>query len=496
MRISSTDEGKAFGKSMRRLDSILKNTSVLYVVLLDLIAVYTAWLIYTDSGKRPYFALLPLMPLTYMAAATLCWFLFKSIPDNLGVTMMLAFEALKMVIIPLVIHLSGYYEYFGKKPAETIPKSILLMVYECAAVFAVMALCHFRNRRSKTQAPAYTTNEKKYWIILLVLLVVTAILIAIAPQSLAGYRMIFGVGDEEFTHLDVSELISTLSTGFVSRLAMVLVRNFAIVLRILLPGAVIIALSKIRFGLPLSVIMAVTPFLIVDDAIGRSLYYTLILFYLIYYVYKPRYAKELITAGGVLAIVFLAVYWKARYSANESTYGLYTYLSRVLNNYFGGLFMVTGTIEMDATARSKVLFFIADILKSVPFGNTIFRVGHIRYFQGFFNQINSAYGKIPPTIGIGRFYFGYALAPLYSCIFAAVSALEGEKAITDPNPYRKMTHLLAAVIFAFGFSMYTVQPTYSLFFYIVIPSMLITWLCREKKAQNKSAAGKREEKTA
>jgi hypothetical protein len=59
-----------------------------------------------------------------------------------------------------------------------------------------------------------------------------------------------------------------------------------------------------------------------------------------------------------------------------------------------------------------------------------------------------------------------------------------------------MTHLLAAVIFAFGFSMYTVQPTYSLFFYIVIPSMLITWLCREKKAQNKSAAGKREEKTA
>lgn len=481
---------------MRRLEILYKNTAVLYVLMLDLIAVYTAWLIFTDSGKRPYFALLPLMPLTYMLAASLCWFLFKSIPDNLGVTMILAFEALKMVIIPLIIHLSGYYEYFGKKPAETIPKAILLLVYECAAVFAVMALCHFRNRRSGAKNPACTTNEKRYRIILLVLLAVTLALIVIAPQSLAGYRTIFGLGEEEFTHLDVSELISTTSTGFVSRLAMILVRNSAIVLRILLPAMMIIALSKKRFTLLFSVVMAVTPFLIVDDAIGRSLYYTLILFYLIYYVYKPPYARELITAGGVLAIVFLAVYWKVRYSASESTYGLYTYLSRVLNNYFGGVFMVTGAIDMNAGLRSRVLFFIADILKSVPFGNTIFRIGHIRYFQGFFNQINSTWGMIPPTIGIGKFYFGYALAPLYSCVFAAISVLEGEKAVTDPDPYRKMTHLLMTVIFAFGFNMYTVQPTYSLFFYIALPSMLLTWLCRKKNAENRPAAGKRQEKNA
>ena len=480
---------------MRRLKSILKNTSVLYVLLLDLLAAYTAFLIYTDSGKRPYFALLPLLPLTYMAAATLCWFLFKSIPDNLGVTMILAFEALKMIFIPLIIHLSGYYEYFGKKPAETIPPAILLMAYECAAVFAVMALCHFRNRNRKTQTPSRTTDGKRYMIIMMALLLITAALIVIAPQSLAGYRTIFGVGEEEFTHLDVSELISTTSTGTVNRLAMILVRNSSYILRILLPGMIIIALSRKRFTLPLAFILAVTPFLIVDDAIGRSLYYTLILFYMIYYVYKPRFAKELITAGGIMAIVFLVVYWKVRYSASESTYGLYVYLSRVLNNYFGGPFMVTGAIEMDATARSKVLFFLGDILKSVPFGNTIFRMGKIRYFQGFFNQINSAWGMIPPTIGIGKFYFGYALAPLYSCVFAAISSLEGDKAIRDPDPYRKMTHLLMTVIFAFGFNMYTVQPTYSLFFYIAVPSMLITWLSRKKTEGNNIAAGKKGAKT-
>ena len=71
-----------------------------------------------------------------------------------------------------------------------------------------------------------------------------------------------------------------------------------------------------------------------------------------------------------------------------------------------------------------------------------------------------------------------------------VSAMYGPvMAIEDPNPYRKMTHLLTAVIFAFSFNMYTVQITYSLFFYIIAPAMIIEWMSRERSADVKQKTG-------
>lgn len=474
---------------MQRIITLFKKQSTIFVLLLDILSVFTAVVIFREQDKPACFNLLPLMPLAYMAVSTLFRQLFDEIPDNLGATLILAFEAVKMVVIPLVIHYSNYHAYFDREYFDNMPAAVLLTVYECVAVFLVMAVLAARKRKSQentqtntqTEIKTYTTNEKWYRIILIALLVIAVIMIVIAPQSLGGYRTLIKLGDEEYTHLDVSDLIYTQSTGFINRFAMVMQRNILLVLRLVIPAVIIIALSKKRYTMLIALLVAATPFLIVDDTIGRSLYYSVILCYLVYYIYKPRYAKPLIAVAGVLAFAFLAVYWRIRYSASESSYNSFVYISRTLNGYFGGIYMTTAALNLKTSLRVKFIFFIADILKSIPFGNTIFRVGHIRYFQGYFNQFNYSYGKIPSSLGVGKFYFGYLLAPIYSCIFAGISYANGRRAIEDPNPYRKLTCLIMALIFAFGFNMYTVQSTFTLFFYLAAPVMILEWMTRKRK---------------
>ena len=474
---------------MLKVKAILKEKSTVFVVLLDILAIVTAYLIFRDQDKPSCFGFLPIMPLVFMAVTTAFRFLFDAIPDNLGVSLILAFQTVRMLATPLFIHLSNYIVYFDRDSYEHMPRAILLMAYECLAVFTVLALLTLRDRKRKHDIRTYVTNEKKYRIILLAISALMVIMIILAPQSLGGYRTLISLGDEKFTHFNLTEFINLESTGVINRLAMVLQRNIALFLRILFPGMIIIALSKKRYTMPAAFVMAATPLLIVDDAIGRGLYYAVILCYLIYYIYKPRYAKQFIAVSGVFAFVFLCVYWTTRHTASSSPYGMYYYISRILNSYFSGVYMANGAFNLNTSLRNRFIFFIMDILKSVPFGNTIFRVGHIRYFQSYYNQFNHSYGMIPPTIAMGKFYFGTALAPIYSCIFAAISYIGGKRAIEDPNPYRKMTHLLTAVIFAFSFNMYTVQITYSLFFYIIAPAMIIEWMSRERSADVKQKTG-------
>ena len=266
------------------------------------------------------------MPISVKMGESVYKYYDCAIGIELGIfpSLILAFEAVKMVVIPLVIHYSNYHAYFDREYFDNMPAAVLLTVYECVAVFLVMAVLAARKRKSQentqtntqTEIKTYTTNEKWYRIILIALLVIAVIMIVIAPQSLGGYRTLIKLGDEEYTHLDVSDLIYTQSTGFINRFAMVMQRNILLVLRLVIPAVIIIALSKKRYTMLIALLVAATPFLIVDDTIGRSLYYSVILCYLVYYIYKPRYAKPLIAVAGVLAFAFLVVYWRIRYSAS------------------------------------------------------------------------------------------------------------------------------------------------------------------------------------
>ena len=113
---------------MQRIITLFKKQSTIFVLLLDILSVFTAVVIFREQDKPACFNLLPLMPLAYMAVSTLFRQLFDEIPDNLGATLILAFEAVKMVVIPLVIHYSNYHAYFDREYFDNMPAAVLLTV--------------------------------------------------------------------------------------------------------------------------------------------------------------------------------------------------------------------------------------------------------------------------------------------------------------------------------------------------------------------------------
>ena len=455
--------------------------SIGFVTVLVALSVISAMIVFLDFDRPAQYAHLPLMPVVYCVLVILFFYLFDCIPTNFGATLILCFECLRMVVTPMFITLSGYYLMMPKNAEVNMPKAIGLMVYECIVVFAVMAVMAYRSTKKGFKRKRSATSPKKYKNFLLLLLLLTIAMIAVAPEILKGYRTIFSLTDSSYTSVEMSTIINTQSSGFISRFAMVLGMNLAIVLRILIPSMIIIRLSKRKQTIWLSLLMALTPFLIVDGTIGRSVYFSVVLFYLIYYLYDSKAVRRLLVTALVFAVAFVAFYWAIRYTVSNSRYTFFEYVSRILNSYFSGLFMVSGSFNLSGDLQTRAVYFAADILKSFPFGNTLFRMSGVEYFQTFFNSVNATYGMIPPCVGVGRFYFGTLLAPLYSAVFAGVSFLQGDKAKNDDDPYRRITHLIESLFCALSFNMYAIQTTYTLLFWVVLPSFIISWLSKRRK---------------
>lgn len=471
----------------------IKRESLVIPVVIIILSMLSFIVTLLDISRPAYYSLLPLMPLSYMVLTIVFMFLFDNILYNLGAVLIIAFEGLRMVLGPFFIVLSKYGERITYNVEGNTPSAILLMVYECFVSFVIMALVVLRTRRKDIEVSGYVINPKRYNKILIVLSFIAIAMFVVEPHILNGYRTIFGMGDANYTSLDMSVVVNEGQSGLISRLAMVIGRGVANVLRILIPSAAIIWLSKYKNSMGVLVLIALTPFLIVDGTIGRSLYYSLVLFYLIFLLKNSSKTRRMMKAVLLLSILFLIFYWLIRYKATGSRNSFSEYTNRIVSIYFCGVNVVSGSMNLRADIWTKLVYFVADILKSIPFGNTIFRLGNVDYFQIYFNSVNRSYGMIPPTIGTGKFYFGFFMAPIYSAVFTAFSILEGEKAVTAKDPFQKITHLISALFFALSFNMYSVQNTFSLIFWIVIPTYIIGYFARARRGLRMYSGGKVEE---
>lgn len=430
------------------------------------------FIIFLKTNFTDNYSLLPFMPITFLLSFLLFPRLVQCIPENLGATFIIGFEAIRMVVSPVLIVLSDYQITIGLNVEQNTPKSIVLMMYECVVVFVTIGITSLKKYHN-VKVSSYITDSKKYKLIISIILFITIITIMISPQILQGYRTIFSISDENYTSVELSNIINANSSGFISRFTMIISNNFLLILRILVPAMIIIRLSQKANTLKYSTIVALSPFLIVDGTIGRSLYFSITLFYLIYFLYDSERVTRLLKIAILSAALFLGVYWSIRYKVANSSYTIYEYINKVLSTYFCGVNMVSGSLNLTADANEKIMYFIADITKSIPFGNTIFKMQNVDYFQQFFCRVNNVFGMIPPVVGTGYFYFGFFLAPIYSAVFSYISFVQGEKAVAVADSYKKAQHLIASLFFAMSFNMYSVQNTFALVFLVIVPVTII-----------------------
>lgn len=454
----------------------LKRWQIFILISTIFISLSVSLIILADLDKPAHYNLLFVLPLLFalylVVYARVLWSFF----DNLGITMILGLLFVRLVISPFFKCLGGYIDVITLNVHSNTPISITLVAYETIAIMTTMFLLvkkkPHNGKMKNISNSSFIVNRKYINSILFILIIIQIAIFIYTPGLLEGYRSIFNISDEAFTHYEQTHIIRKYVTSFGTKLSLVTGSFLMKLLKLLLPSVIIIEINRKKrnkYRQALSYIVVLSQFFLIDGAIARSIIYALILVLLINYIYPYNRIKK-IAKILIISSVAVILYWILRFNLTGGE--MIQYFSSKLNNYFSGVNIVSGSLNLQNDIEIKLQYFLYDFLKSIPYGNTLFSLGESN-MAIYFNLINGTLGQIPTTIGSGYYYFGFLFSPIYSIIFTIMSYKMGHKANQTSNLIAKTLYLFLTVTFAMGIIMYNIEITLTNLFSVGIPMHLI-----------------------
>lgn len=452
------------------------------IMILSLFAVVIV--LFDFSGTRSYaYDFLFLLPISYFIMLFVNYRISDKLLTNFGTLLILALEFIRLVVSPVLLTLSGYGEIITKGSENNTVWAILLLSYECICIAVLLGIKQCR--QDVHEKSNWHSNRKGFKIFTLAVMFVLAITAAcclISPEILKSYRPIFGVfTDVDFSSVEQGNIINDYGSNIVIKLALI-VSNYLISIGVVLIPLYLIVffkVKKLKYGKIMSFIVSLFPFLIVGGAIAKSIYYALFLMFITFYIYGIE--KKMIVRLLCLGVVLVLIYWLGRYFVGDQNESLTEYFARKSVGYFSGLNIVSGTFNMPQDIGNAFRFFLCDYLRAVPFGNTLFGLHDIPYVATFFNEHNAVTGQIPTTIGMGYYYFGPLLSPLYSILFVYLAGKYGRKTANESNPIYKFIYLWITFTCSLGLVMYNIEITFSTLVQNIFPIYLIARIAYPKR---------------
>lgn len=153
-----------------------------------------------------------LLPLLFFIMSAICKDIYKKVPSNLAVSIILALLFCRVVVSPLLKSLVNDFsgDIFLNAKINT-SKAILLIGYETIAIFVFL---YFKVNSDKSKADVVGKNPrntklgvKRYVRLVLVVLAALIVCIIIAPELLNMYRTVFDINDSKFTHYEDAYII-------------------------------------------------------------------------------------------------------------------------------------------------------------------------------------------------------------------------------------------------------------------------------------------------
>ncbi|MEY8483750.1 hypothetical protein AALD74_18150 [Lachnospiraceae bacterium 48-21] len=441
--------------------------------VLIIVSIFSSLIMFLFGAPQNGYDLLPVLPLSYTLLAIFsknCW---RRIPQNFGITILYSLEFIRLVISPLLVYASGYYCVITYQATNNNGRGILLLFYEAICIgLALRCKTNYKNNEHYNIDNTHSNNRMNTWMLVIVLL---SIFIGVmAPEIFSGYRTIAGL----FTDIMYTSIegIQTTSAHLTSRTGkfLVVTGNYVFkVVRILLPAYVLVVLRNRlakRYKI-ICYIVILSPFLFVDGTIARSIYYTIFLLILYYQLYGKDIRK--MTVPIVLSAIFVVIYFVTRFYVSGGI-GALNYFANKSIDYFAGANIVGGVFNLPSDLEYRFRYYLYDLLRIVPYANTLFGLNSSDYLQSFFNLNNHVTGgQIPPTIGMSSYYLGIILAPLYSVIFARMCKKYGEKSIRTNNPYFRLIYTYITFITALGICMYSIDITLITLSQVILPIYII-----------------------
>ncbi len=428
-----------------------------------------------------YLFVLPITFICFLIFTHSCW---NEMPTNIGLTILFALEFIRMVVSPVLVAMSGYHNVIEYKHENNNFMGIILLMYES---FCIALALKLKNRSKYIQYKNIddAKSNRKMTCVVILVLIFTVIICYFAPEILKNYRIITGVfTDKEFTNIEQSYIVNKYSFTIVKKFMLITANYVLKVMRILIPAFLMIRLKlhNSKFARTISKILIISPFLFVDGAIARSLYLTLLLLLTYNYLYGID-AKKLyfpIIFAGFLVLI----YFTARFKLLGST-NILEYTADKSIDYFAGVNIIGGSCNLPEGIEYRFHYFILDLLRSVPFSNTLFGLNPSDYIQTFFNRNNMMPGgQIPTTIGMGYYYFSFIFSPFYSVLFARMCKKNGEKAIKQKNPYYKLIYYYISFITALGIGMYNIEITLGTLTQVIFPMYILTRISYRKEKKD------------
>lgn len=407
--------------------------------------------------------------------------------------MIISLMFIRNVLSPLLLAKGNFSSVIHvENGSDYINNSIFLLIYEMLSVFFVIIYC--KRRETSLEKNTITINiaskkiEQKYVVIIIVALIVLLLCYKISPQFMFNYRTIYEMTSENSANYEDYMINRKYGTSTIKLLGLVIGNYIMRVVLLIIPSVLIILLRKVKnrpyLSKMLSFLVCFIPMMFIGGAIARSLIYFICLLMLRNQLfYEEKFTKKSIFLLflGVAVILF---WWSFR-SYSIDTNDIWVEYSARINAYFSGVATVSGVYNLPNSMEYRIKYFFTDILSSIPFGNTIFGLDGSTS-QEFFNNYNSSSGQIPPTIGMGYYYFGFVFSPLYSIIFTVLSFKNSEKLRYHSvySPFEYIRCLYSIFVFSMGIVMYSIEITLTNTFCIIFPIYIMELLSISKGEKN------------
>lgn len=471
-----------FGKNIR--------WQSLLCILLMIVSFATALFILLDFAKPSYYGWLFLLPLTFGLLSAIYNSLYMEVPNNLGISVMLILFFVRMVVSPLLMRFGGYAGTISLNIENNTTGAVFLVVWEAICVFSLLYIVNKRdNKKVHDTRVAESIFEQpkldyRYTAVLGVVVLALCVCLVVTPELMKGYRTFFHMKDADFTSYEDSYLVAKYGTTFIKKLSLVTGQYLVRILTIVIPAYLMILISadkKLlnRIG---ALACCILPMFVIGGAIARSLIYTVCLLMLYNYLFNSqRISKRAVVLLCGVGVAVVA-YWIMR----GGSASLFEQFSKRFSAYFSGVNVVSGVFNLPKDIEAKVGYFLYDFIGSVPYGTTLFGPSQIR-ISYFFNTYNASSGQIPATIGMGYYYFGPVLAPLYSMLFAYVSYRAGYrlKHSLYRAPISCVRLLLYTFYFSMGIVMYNIEILITNYLSIFLPIHIMELIAYRMRKENK-----------
>lgn len=446
---------------MQKKISISYFTSIIF----SLIGIISSLYLFRSECPDP-FQLIFLIPLTY----SIVNIIFNKITRNpyLSSPFGLLYNGmmlLRCVVMPVLIALSDYY--VEVPVLNQMPYAIKLFIYEIIIeyIFINFLINHRGMYKSKNFVMANSLLIKKNDKLVIPFFVIALLIcLVLCPTALHMYRPVFGIfTDKDFAGFSSVVAIRNVSGSFISKFGIVTFQYLFRIFRIILPVMYLINTKRKEKSivfLNYVGLSCVMNFLFVSSAIAESPINILI--NLIFYAYYTKNRKFLYWPF-IISAVFVFMYMCVRVSLDSvnNFSAKFREISAWLQAYFGGLINIAGGLKIGSIPfLDKIQLFLYDILRGIPYGNTIFQLKSSVGFTQIFNSSMDVAGQITPTLITSKIYFGTVLAPLYPLIFIWISFRSSASISQAVKPIQMLKYIFISVYTFLGTCMYGVEITW------------------------------------